>query len=1043
MLKSHEKFHSANGKRQILVVDDEPVNRQLLGLMLENSYEVIYAEDGQQGLAQMRENRETLSLVLLDLMMPVLSGTEMLRAIREEPALRKIPVIVLTADQNAEIESLGLGAIDFIPKPYPQAGVVLARIQRTIELSEDRQIIQSTERDPLTGLYNREYFYRYAEQYDQHHKDADMDALVVDVNHFHMLNERYGKAYADEVLRRSGERMREMVRDSGGIVCRREADTFMIYCPHRQDHQAILDSASADLMADSSVAGRVRLRMGIYANADKSIDIERRFDRAQIAADTVRNNYTQNLALYDAKLHERELYAEQLIDDFHAAIQQGQFQVYYQPKFDIRREAPLLTSAEALVRWRHPTLGMISPGAFIPLFEGNGMICRLDHYVWRETAAQIRDWKERFGFAVPVSVNVSRVDMFDADLAGVFTGLLAEFDLEPEELLLEITESAYTNDAELIIDTVRQLRELGFQVEMDDFGTGYSSLGMISHLPIDALKLDMAFVRNAFNEKKDIRMLELIIDIADYLQVPVVAEGVETPEQLQTLKNMGCDIVQGYYFSRPVPALEFERFLEEARQQYRQADADGLDKLHPTGPLDSRNEFVRRRDQREREYVAAMERSVTYSRIAQALAADYFSIYYVDVETDRFIEFSAHEEYDELGIEKGGEDFFDLSRKNILRVMYPEDQNRFLSVFTKENLLRELDENGTFTLTYRLMFGGVPTYVGMKAMRMEGGDRTHIVIGVNNIHNEMQRRLETVTYASIAEALAADYFSIYYVDTETDSFIEYSSHASYEDLNIEKGGDDFFNLSRKNILRVMHPEDQARFLQVFTKENLLRELEENGSFTLGYRLMFGEQPTFVSMKATRMTDRSDKHIVIGVNNVDAQMKRELAFTQELNSMRQAAERDPLTGVKSKHAFNKTEDEFNAHIAAGDQDAFAVAVCDVNGLKEVNDNQGHKAGDQYIRSASALICEVFKHSPVFRIGGDEFTAILRGQDYEHREALLESLTAASRVNQHTGGVVIASGLAVYRPGTDQNIGAVFERADAAMYENKKTLKGARL
>ena len=293
MLKSHEKFHSANGKRQILVVDDEPVNRQLLGLMLENSYEVIYAEDGQQGLAQMRENRETLSLVLLDLMMPVLSGTEMLRAIREEPALRKIPVIVLTADQNAEIESLGLGAIDFIPKPYPQAGVVLARIQRTIELSEDRQIIQSTERDPLTGLYNREYFYRYAEQYDQHHKDADMDALVVDVNHFHMLNERYGKAYADEVLRRIGERMREMVRDSGGIVCRREADPFMIYCPHRQDHQAILDSASADLMADSSVAGRVRLRMGIYANADKSIDIERRFDRAQIAADTVRNNYTR------------------------------------------------------------------------------------------------------------------------------------------------------------------------------------------------------------------------------------------------------------------------------------------------------------------------------------------------------------------------------------------------------------------------------------------------------------------------------------------------------------------------------------------------------------------------------------------------------------------------------------------------------------------------------------------------------------------------------------------------------------------------------
>ena len=163
MLKSHEKFHSANGRRLILVADDEMINREILGHLLSSEYEVLFASDGRETLEIMRANSDTLSLVLLDLLMPVLSGMDVLRAAKADPALERIPVIVLTSDQSAEIESLGIGAIDFIPKPYPQPGVIMARVLRTIELSEDRQIIQSTERDPLTGLYNREYFYRYAE----------------------------------------------------------------------------------------------------------------------------------------------------------------------------------------------------------------------------------------------------------------------------------------------------------------------------------------------------------------------------------------------------------------------------------------------------------------------------------------------------------------------------------------------------------------------------------------------------------------------------------------------------------------------------------------------------------------------------------------------------------------------------------------------------------------------------------------------------------------------------------------------------------------
>ena len=245
-----EQTISAN-RRKVLVVDDEQVNALLLGANLESEYEVLYAFNGREALNLMRTHCDTLSLVLLDLMMPVMSGFDVLEAVMADETLKHIPIIVATADSASEARCLQLGAIDFLTKPYPaDMTVPLARIRRIIELKEDRSTIQSTERDELTGLYNREFFYYHAEQFDLRNKDLATDAIIVDVNHFHMINERYGKIYGDEVLRRVGEKVREMVRDSGGIVCRRDADTFMIYCPHREDYPEILENASIGLTGD-------------------------------------------------------------------------------------------------------------------------------------------------------------------------------------------------------------------------------------------------------------------------------------------------------------------------------------------------------------------------------------------------------------------------------------------------------------------------------------------------------------------------------------------------------------------------------------------------------------------------------------------------------------------------------------------------------------------------------------------------------------------------------------------------------------------------
>ena len=562
-MTANNSFSISKERRRILLVEDDYVNQETLKATLGDVYEIVIADTGEKALEIIHEQYETLSVVLLDLILPGIQGIDVLSRIKSNPAYARLPVIVMTSDKEAEVECLTLGAIDFIPKPYPVSKVILARILRTVELSEDRETLRLTERDHLTGLYNKEFFYHYAAQLDLYHKDVPTDAIVFDVNHFHTYNDRYGKARGDKILKRIAENAVSYVHEAGGIVCRSGADTFMLYCIHTDDYETLLARLSANLDDDSIGENRVRLRMGVYVNADKTVDIERRFDRAKMAADTARDHLTAPIGFFDHAMREAEILEEQLIDGFHSALREKQFVVFYQPKYDVTQDVPVLTSAEALVRWQHPTLGLVSPGVFIPLFEKNGLIQKLDHYVWSQAAAQIRDWKDRFNISLQVSVNVSRIDLYDPELTDKLLHITNANAIPAENLLLEVTESAYTEKTDQIITTVTKLRELGFRIEMDDFGCGYSSLSMLIYLPIDALKLDIQFIRSAFKEKKDTRLLEAMIGLAKSFEVPTIAEGVETAEQYTDLKAMGCNIIQGYYFSRPLPAEDFEKLINK------------------------------------------------------------------------------------------------------------------------------------------------------------------------------------------------------------------------------------------------------------------------------------------------------------------------------------------------------------------------------------------------------------------------------------------------------------------------------------------------
>ena len=549
-------------ERTILIVDDEAINREILGNIIQTEYKVIYAQNGKEALEKIHSNGSAISLVLLDLLMPVMDGTEVLKALNQEGIISDIPVIVLTSEKSSEIESLKLGAADFLTKPYDLPEVILARVRHSIQLFENSKIIHATEFDRLTRLYSPEFFFEYASQFDQRFPEKVMDAVAVNFTRFHLLNQLKGRNFGDDILNAMAEGIRTALSKTGGIAGRNEADSFYLYVPHQDDYGIILQKIN-EALSSLLKPSEIRLRLGVFSDTDRKFPMILRFDHAVQACNSLRSKASgaNDICVYDEKMAEKEVFDAKLIQNFEAAIEQKQFKVNYQPKFNIKGDKPVLCSAEALVSWMHPELGRVRPDLFIPLFEENGLVTKLDRYVWEESARQIRRWKEELGVIIPVSVNVSRVDIAAPDMTDFITRIVKENGLSPSEYMLEITESAYTSDQRHIIEVVEHLRSLGHKVEMDDFGSGYSSLNMLTSMPIDVLKMDKAFITNIQPGNKEMKLVELVLDIARNLEVPVVAEGVETEEEYKMLKNAGCDIIQGYYFSKPIPPAEFARFI--------------------------------------------------------------------------------------------------------------------------------------------------------------------------------------------------------------------------------------------------------------------------------------------------------------------------------------------------------------------------------------------------------------------------------------------------------------------------------------------------
>lgn len=438
--------------------------------------------------------------------------------------------------------------------------------------------------DAATGLLSKEAFFDEAAAYLRHSGARDVSIVCFDVDHFKLFNDLHGLDCGDELLRYLGRALAlRFSPDEAQPLARLAADTFALCAtgirPERVERILVDISSECPNGIDAIV------RAGVYRIEDPASPVSIMCDRAVIALRTVKGSYFDRVALYDPGMREALVLEREVVAGIESALREDRIELFLQPKCNIRTGK--IVGAEALARWRHPERGIVAPGEFIPLIERNGLVRSLDLRVWEKTAAWIRGLIDEGVQPVPVSVNVSRADIYLVDVAAELHALVERYGIDPSLIEVEITESAYSERPDRIVAAFDALAERGFTVLMDDFGSGYSSLNMLKDINVDVLKIDMRFLDRDDRRSKDI--MESVIRMARWLDLPVIAEGVETREQVNFLLDVGCSYAQGYYYARPMEAAAFEALLTDgskvqheqcALQDARRPILDFRDLLH-------------------------------------------------------------------------------------------------------------------------------------------------------------------------------------------------------------------------------------------------------------------------------------------------------------------------------------------------------------------------------------------------------------------------------------------------------------------------------
>ena len=415
--------------------------------------------------------------------------------------------------------------------------------------------------DPLTGLYNRETFYTEAKLLLGARHDTKYCIVCMDISCFKIINDLFHANTGNVILKTAADYFKAKLNPRTSLSCRADADHFVLCVPAEElDMDQIIKDLDERIQA-LHISHNILFFAGIYHVDNINLPINQMCDRAGMALRRIKGSYLTRYAYYDAKMRDQMIEELLITGNLEIALLEHQFTIFLQPIFDPHKNT--VVSAEALVRWFHPVHGMVSPGKFIPVCERNGFIVRLDRFVWEETCRLQRKRLDAGKPVVPISVNLSRLNFYSLDLPEFLANLLEKYKLEPWMLKLEVTESAYTDNQLQLLDMISTFKGLGFSVLMDDFGSGYSSLNMLKDMPLDTLKVDMAFIRELEKSKRVAVILKFIVELAEELGMSVVVEGVETQAQADYVSSLGEVSIQGYFFSRPLPIPDYEKLLDK------------------------------------------------------------------------------------------------------------------------------------------------------------------------------------------------------------------------------------------------------------------------------------------------------------------------------------------------------------------------------------------------------------------------------------------------------------------------------------------------
>ncbi|WP_037353241.1 bifunctional diguanylate cyclase/phosphodiesterase [Selenomonas sp. FC4001] len=561
-------------KPVMLIVDDVEINRVVLTQFFQEEYQIMEAENGQEAMEIIEG--QSVNIVLVDLVMPVMDGFQVLAMMKRNDQLAGIPVVVMTAnnDGDSEARAMEMGAADFITKPYNPTIVrcrirnVMAREEnewrKVAQMAQNRQLVemhQHVEKDSLTGIYNREAFYRKAAELMQEHHQTGYSIVYLDISCFKVVNDLFRIETGNLILKTAAFYFNVLTGD-GGLCARIEADHFALCQPTEKLDMDTLIAGLDSTIQSLGISHNILFYAGVYPVENVFLPVDQMCDRAHMALNRIKGRYMTRYAFYDKAMRDQMIEEQMIVRNMEYALHEGQFVINLQPVYEIPSKK--IIGAEALVRWNYPK-GPIPPSKFIPIFENNGFIVRLDRFVWEEACKVLRAQIDAGFNPLPISVNISRLNFYSQDLLEFLQSLIKKYDLQPKMLKLEITESAYMENPHQLIAMVRAFRGNGFSVLMDDFGSGFSSLSMLKDLPVDVLKIDMAFVQEVDKSSRAGAIMESIVELGKHLNMDVVVEGVETQEQLDFLSKIGCREIQGYYFAKPMDKEAFMGLVQRSQ----------------------------------------------------------------------------------------------------------------------------------------------------------------------------------------------------------------------------------------------------------------------------------------------------------------------------------------------------------------------------------------------------------------------------------------------------------------------------------------------